>query len=204
MAVFIRTYAWVASCHQPPNSRDRSVDLSSSSLVYTATSPFPEPFRYTAVPVPRPKAVPGRSPFCRGQRQPSSVSHRREFARRQRFCRAGKLQLEFLRKRKRDFFHTLLTQTPKRPNLFPYNALIPIPQNSLNATFPNCPFPVPKLFWVSSQISSDLLYRSYGECVSGECSSLRDFLLSLPVMWLFFPGGFPLGCSLIRDSFYLG
>ena len=104
MAVFIRTYAWVASCHQPPNSRDRSVDLSSSSLVYTATSPFPEPFRYTAAPVSRPKAVPGRSPFCRGQRQPSSVSHRREFARRQRFCRAGKLQLEFLRKRKRDFF----------------------------------------------------------------------------------------------------
>lgn len=70
----------------------------------TATSPFPEPFRYTAVPVSRPKAVPGRSPFCRGQRQPSNVSHRREFARRQRFCRAGKLQLEFLRKRKRDFF----------------------------------------------------------------------------------------------------
>nr|DAV65756.1 MAG TPA: hypothetical protein [Caudoviricetes sp.] len=34
-------------------------------------------------------------------------------------------------------------------------------------TFPNCPFPVPKLFWVSSQISSDLLYRSYSECVSG-------------------------------------
>jgi hypothetical protein len=63
MAVFIRTYAWVASCHQPPNSRDRSVDLSSSSLVYTATSPFPEPFRYTAAPVSRPKAVPGRSRF---------------------------------------------------------------------------------------------------------------------------------------------
>lgn len=31
-------------------------------------------------------------------------------------------------------------------------------------TFPNCPFPIPKLFWVSSQISSDLLY---GGCVSG-------------------------------------
>lgn len=168
MAVFIRTYAWVASCHQPPNSRDRSVDLSSSSLVYTATSPFPEPFRYTAVPVSRPKAVPGRSPFCRGQRQPSNVSHRREFARRQRFCRAGKLQLEFLRKRKRDFF--FIPYLHKRLNAqtsSPYNALIPIPQNSLNATFPNCPFPVPKLFWVSSQISSDLLYRSYGECVSG-------------------------------------
>ncbi|EMJ3744397.1 hypothetical protein ACB381_18245 [Klebsiella michiganensis] len=50
MTVFIRTYAWVASCHQPPYSRDRSVDLSSSSLVYTATSPFPDRRLYLAVP----------------------------------------------------------------------------------------------------------------------------------------------------------
>lgn len=104
-------------------------------------------------------------PVYRGQRQPSSVSHRREFARRQRFCRAGKLQLEFLRKRKRDFFSYPTYTNAQTSSL--YNALIPIPQNSLNATFPNCPFPVPKLSWVSSQISSDLLYRSYGECVSG-------------------------------------
>lgn len=37
-----------------------------------------------------------------------------------------------------------------------------------------------------------------------ECSSLRDFLLSLSLVWLFLLGGFPLGCSLLRDSFYLG
>lgn len=137
-----------SSIRQPPRSPNRF-----------GIQPFPFPDRrlYLAV-----------SRFTAAKRQPSSVSHRREFARRQRFCRAGKLQLEFLRKRKRDFF--FIPYLHKRLNAqtsSPYNALIPIPQNSLNATFPNCPFPVPKLFWVSSQISSDLLYRSYGECVSG-------------------------------------
>lgn len=166
MAVFIRTYAWVASCHQPPNSRDRSVDLSSSSLVYTATSPFPEPFRYTAVPVSRPKAVPGRSRFTAAKGNRATFRTVGSLRGANVFAGLGNYSLNFYENGSATFFHTLLTQTPKRPNLFPYNALIPIPQNSLNATFPNCPFPVPKLFWVSSQISSDLLYRSYGECVS--------------------------------------
>ena len=50
VTVFIRTYAWVASCHQPPNSRGHSANLPLSCLIYTATSPFPDRRLYLAVP----------------------------------------------------------------------------------------------------------------------------------------------------------
>lgn len=119
MAVFIRTYAWVASCHQPPNSRDRSVDLSSSSLVYTATSPFPEPFRYTAVPVPRPKAVPGRSRFTAAKGNRAAFRTVGSLRGANVFAGLENYSLNFYESGSATFFHTLLTQTPKRPNLFP-------------------------------------------------------------------------------------
>lgn len=119
MAVFIRTYAWVASCHQPPNSRDRSVDLSSSSLVYTATSPFPEPFRYTAAPVSRPKAVPGRSRFTAAKGNRAAFRTVGSLRGANVFAGLGNYSLNFYENGSATFFLTLLTQTPKRPNLFP-------------------------------------------------------------------------------------
>ena len=137
-----------SSIRQPPRSPNRF-----------GIQPFPFPDRRLYLAVSRFTAAKGNRAAFRtvGSLRGANV-----------FAGLGNYSLNFYENGSATFFHTLLTQTPKRPNLFPpYNALIPIPQNSLNATFPNCPFPVPKLFWVSSQISSDLLYRSYGECVSG-------------------------------------
>ena len=58
---------------------------------------------------------------------------------------------------------------------------------------------VPKLFWVSSQISSDLLYRSYGECIREffstgfpSIASCDVVVLSGGFLWLFSIRGFVL------------
>ena len=108
MTVFIRTYAWVASYRQPPNSRDRSVDLSSSSLVYTTTSPFPDRRLYLAVP--RFAAAKGDRVAFRtvGSLRGANV-----------FVGLGNYSLNLCEDGSATFFHTLLTQTPKHPNLFP-------------------------------------------------------------------------------------
>lgn len=119
-----RTLRRAADCRVTPASEPKALPrypgaVSTSLPPLTATSPFPEPFRYTAVPVSRPKAVPGRSRFTAAKGNRATFRTVGSLRGANVFAGLGNYSLNFYESGGATFFHTLLTQTPKRPNLFP-------------------------------------------------------------------------------------
>lgn len=108
-----RTLRRAADCRVTPASEPKALPrypgaVSTSLPPLTATSPFPEPFRYTAVPV-LPRLKGNRAAFRTvGSLRGANV-----------FAGLGNYSLNFYESGSATFFHTLLTQTSKRPNLFP-------------------------------------------------------------------------------------